>query len=129
MLKPGTVVVCRLVSTKKWVVATVSEKSKLTKKKSVAKLADVKDDGFITLNSYLKLTKSEDEPGTIMDTLACNSLYVKYEEAVNPDSKGVKQWEKVWWSKYNEMCQGCQKKCKQSSHVNIVSCGTYVRVK
>ena len=127
MLKEGTVVATRLLD-KKWVVAQINSKGKLTRKKSISKLADVKDQGFITLASWLKLTKSTEESQSVMNDLGCTSLYIQYEEAVNPDSKGVKQWEKTWWLKFNDYCNGCKKKCKQSSHTQIYSCNQYTPV-
>ncbi len=128
MIPAGTIIVGKLLGKGSWVMATISEKGNLTKKKSLAKLADVKDQGFITLNNWLKLTKSTEEAKTIMDTLGCTSLYIYYAEAPNPDTKSVKAWEKAWWKELNSYCLGCKNKCKQSSKTDILSCSQYVKV-
>jgi len=127
MIPAGTIIVCKLLN-RSWVMATISEKGNLTKKKSLTKLADVKDQGFITLGSWLKLTKSVLNPDELMEKMGCSSLYIHYAEAPNPDTKSVKAWEKIWWKEPNEYCLGCKKSCKQSSKVDILSCSQYVKV-
>ncbi len=119
MIPSGTKVVVKIKN--KWFVATISDKFKLIRKKAISKLSDVKDDGVVTLNYYIKKMNIDKSPEDIINTLKCDSLYVFYVE----DDKPNQSWDKYWWKDKNKICLSCKNKCKQSSRVEIINCNQY----
>jgi hypothetical protein len=112
---------------------------KLKKGKEYKTLAEIpKFDKYLTFRRYLKFHKIKDvDPEQFMGNLNISSLYVfdKSEEVQSTiesnnlepidESASDKAWEKKWWKTKNPFCLGCEKKCKQSVYIKIVSCPFY----
>jgi len=43
-------------------------------------------------------------------------------ERKNMSGKQLRTWEKEWFAVKNPICLKCEKKCKQSVHVEIIAC-------
>ena len=52
-------------------------------------------------------------------------IYLKRESDNGWDAKTVSEHRKRWWKSLNKLCQSCEKSCKQSSKVDIMSCQKY----
>jgi len=126
-----------------WFTGSITEDS-LRKKKQIQKLSDVTNtEKYLTLKQWIKMNKDSVNADEYLKKLKIERLYIKMPDDINvskskkitktksvdtvpPESKEIKEQrgltEKEWWSKYNDLCVTCKKKCKQSSHVTIIKC-------
>ena len=44
-----------------------------------------------------------------------------------PEFKTNKEFETWWWKEVNDVCNGCEKECKQSNKVRVVCCPSWTR--
>jgi len=42
--------------------------------------------------------------------------------------KSDREATKIFWKEINNICKGCQKKCKQSAKVRLIKCFEYTKV-
>ena len=107
------------------------EKMKISKKKKINKLAEVKTEAFVTIKRFIKITGLKTSEEVFFKTFKIASLYLLPEtekEDVGTEVESEASAEKKWWKKFNNFCLGCSKECKQSSKVIIVKCPSYEKM-
>jgi len=86
----------------------------------IKKLSDVKDvSSYITLTQYIK--KNKLKPSLVkllLSKTGLDSIYILNKPAYIDEE----EWDKYWWKDFTAKCKGCEKDCKQSSYVIIVTC-------
>ena len=93
---------------------------KFTPYQQVKKLSDVKDvSSYISLKKYI--TKNKFKPSLaklLLKKTGLKSIYILDKPAYIDED----EWDNYWWKEENIKCIKCEKDCKQSSYVDIVSC-------
>ena len=96
--------------------------------KQVKRLEDVGD-----VSSYITLSKYIERVGldvlivkNILKNLKLQSIYVLSDRLESCGS--VREWKDYWWTKYNEKCLNCSKKCKQSIYAEVLVCKDYKQI-
>ena len=130
----GRNIACRKGS--KWYLGKVGKLKKngipsINALKEVKKLADVPNvENYLTFLAFYKTQKFDvDEIKKLQETyfpkMNVDRIYVEDAKDMAPTAEEknfIKKYQEYWFNNLNEKCQQCQKHCKQSCNVEIISC-------
>ena len=90
-------------------------------KVEIKKLSDIKGiSDYVTFKKFLEDSGKDLELENVLkENIGADSIYI-LNKPVYPSDE---EFEKSWWMDMNDLCKNCNKGCKQSSKVDIVSCG------
>ena len=107
---------------KKWYAGYING-TKFTTNKEITSPLDIKDaNKYISLKKYLILkNEAPDVEDNILKELEFQKIYI-LEKPIDPSAEEFKEY---WWSGINDLCDLCNKNCKQSNKVHIVNCPSF----